>query len=309
MKASVFISWLRYTVVNKWGYIWGKCGITWTAKLQAALEKKYNSDPGKYSNYKSAVLYGARWFGHKVADCANLIRWAAKQAGDGSIHAGSNLIFDFDIAAKGQLSNGQRTDGHPLKPGTLVFTGENKGEHGHVGGYAGNGEVIEDVGTHTGVVTSKVTNGKWKWWGEPKHMEFDVPEGEYVPAAEMPENGPEQPEQPADGNTPATGRQTLRKGAKGADVKYLQELLQARGYSLGKYGVDGDFGSATEKAVKQFQKDWNLQQDGVVGPKTWAMLQSTPVKEILYTVTISHLPAVTADEIINKYGGVKDAEG
>ena len=76
-----------------------------------------------------------------------------------------------------------------------------------------------------------------------------------------------------------------------------------------KYGADGDFGSATEKAVKQFQRDWNLQQDGVVGPKTWAMLQSTPGKEILYTVTIPHLPAATADEVVNKFGGEKKAEG
>ena len=82
-----------------------------------------------------------------------------------------------------------------------------------------------------------------------------------------------------------------------------------RGYDLGKWGADGDFGKQTEKAVKQFQKDWNMKQDGVVGKDTWSMLLSTPEKPKTYTVRIEHLPAEKADEIISKYGGEKVAEG
>ena len=64
----------------------------------------------------------------------------------------------------------------------------------------------------------------------------------------------------------------LRKGAKGEQVKTLQRLLIAMGYDLGKYGADGDFGSATDKAVRAFQKDKKIGVDGIVGQNTWNKL-------------------------------------
>ena len=312
MKASVFISWLLYTYAESWGYIWGKCGILWTQARQNDLIKKYNSDPEKYSDYAKGAQYGSRWIGHYVADCANLLRWAAKKSGDVGVHSGSNLIWDCDLAKKGELRKGQRTDGEPLKPGTFVFTGD-ASKHGHVGAYIGNGDVIEDVGTLTGVKISKITDSKWTWWGERNGMDFDVPEGTIILPAEdatIPgENAPIQPSKPVDEETGKQTLPTLRRGDKGDAVRYLQTLLLDRGYDLGKWGADGDFGNATEKAVKQFQKDWDLKQDGVVGKDTWSMLLSTPEKPITYTVRIEHLPAEKADEIISKYGGEKVAEG
>lgn len=65
----------------------------------------------------------------------------------------------------------------------------------------------------------------------------------------------------------------LRKGSKGAEVKDLQNKLISLGYDLGKYGADGDFGSATEKAVKKFQKDHSIGQDGQAGPLTFTALE------------------------------------
>ena len=319
MKASVFISWLLYCLENSWGYIWGKCGILWTQARQNALVAKYNSDPDKYSDYKMGALYGARWIGHYVADCANLLRWCAKKSGDDGVHSGSNLIWQCDLSAKGALHNGQRTDGGELKPGTFVFTGESYDKHGHVGCYIGNGEVVEDEGTKKGVIKSKITDktstgaDRWAWWGERKGMDFDVNEGEYIlPAedAEKPgETAPSAPSNPADDKQDTQTLPTLRKGDKGDAVKYLQTLLIAQGYDLGKWGADGDFGAQTEKAVKQFQRDWNLKQDGICGKDTWSMILSAPEKVKEYTVTISHLSEETADEIIKKYGGEKKAEG
>lgn len=49
----------------------------------------------------------------------------------------------------------------------------------------------------------------------------------------------------------------------------LQMLLNARGAKL---EIDGDFGSKTEAAVKNFQKRHRLKVDGIVGPQTWAKL-------------------------------------
>lgn len=65
----------------------------------------------------------------------------------------------------------------------------------------------------------------------------------------------------------------LKLGSKGKEVELLQEYL--------KITVDGDFGPATEKAVKEFQKDRGLTVDGIVGPKTWSVLglASTDLEE------------------------------
>lgn len=65
---------------------------------------------------------------------------------------------------------------------------------------------------------------------------------------------------------------TLQKGSKGAQVKTVQRILKALGYDLGSYGVDGDFGTMTDKAVKAFQKAEKLEVDGIVGINTWTKL-------------------------------------
>lgn len=56
----------------------------------------------------------------------------------------------------------------------------------------------------------------------------------------------------------------LRKGMKNASVKALQALL----------GItqDGNFGTKTDAAVRKFQKEKKLAQDGICGPATWAKL-------------------------------------
>lgn len=64
----------------------------------------------------------------------------------------------------------------------------------------------------------------------------------------------------------------LKKGSTGDSVKALQILLTGYGYSCGTAGIDGDFGSATESALRAYQKDKSLTVDGKCGPKTWAAL-------------------------------------
>lgn len=64
----------------------------------------------------------------------------------------------------------------------------------------------------------------------------------------------------------------LKKGAKGEQVKALQALLIGYGYDCGPEGVDGSFGSSTDKAVRKYQKDHGLEVDGSVGPATWKSL-------------------------------------
>ena len=63
----------------------------------------------------------------------------------------------------------------------------------------------------------------------------------------------------------------LRLGSRGSAVSYLQQRLNAHGASL---KVDGVFGSATLRAVKNRQSAAGIGVDGVVGPKTWNALYS-----------------------------------
>ncbi len=65
---------------------------------------------------------------------------------------------------------------------------------------------------------------------------------------------------------------TIKKGMTGSYVETIQKRLIFHGYPLPKFGVDGDFGDETERAVKDFQNDKGLAVVGYVGPKTWAAL-------------------------------------
>lgn len=78
----------------------------------------------------------------------------------------------------------------------------------------------------------------------------------------------------------ATCPDTIRRGMKGESVRRLQSALRAAGYrgdvlNRAPVGVDGVFGSGTERAVKRWQKAHRLTADGVVGAKTWASLGIT----------------------------------
>lgn len=72
--------------------------------------------------------------------------------------------------------------------------------------------------------------------------------------------------------TAATARPLLRRGDAGDQVAALQAMLAAQGFAV---PADGDFGGATDAAVRQFQTRQGLQADGVVGPGTWQALAQT----------------------------------
>ena len=57
-------------------------------------------------------------------------------------------------------------------------------------------------------------------------------------------------------------------------MKELQEDLIALGYSLPKYGADGDFGGETKKAVEAFQRDHEMPVTGIADAKTLAAIET-----------------------------------
>ena len=78
----------------------------------------------------------------------------------------------------------------------------------------------------------------------------------------------------ATSNTSTATKSYLSKGDKGNDVKTMQTMLIAVGYSCGSYGADGDFGSDSDKALRKFQGDYGLTVDGKYGSKSKAKLES-----------------------------------
>lgn len=288
ISTEALIAKFQYALDNDWGYIWGTAGILWTAARQAQLEKTTDSDR------ESGRKYGKKWIGHTVADCSGLFDWAFRVLGGIDIYHGSNTIWNKYCTAKGELKKGKRDDGKDLKPGTAIFTHNTKTDvRGHIGLYIGDGWVIEASGTINGVIKSRITISKWVEWGELKGVNYEAGPADVIT-------------DPEENMTYGT----IRKGDKGPVVKYAQQLLMKAGYELPRFGADGSYGTETVSAVKAFQKANGLQQDGIIGPKTWAKLLDSKQAEVQqkYTVTIRDLDKTTAEEITAKYGGEMTAE-
>lgn len=76
---------------------------------------------------------------------------------------------------------------------------------------------------------------------------------------------------------------------KGDNVSALQQALNDAGYNCGR--VDGDFGGATERAIKAFEKDRGLEEDGIAWPGIIKLLglnfNSTDVPLVLTVTRVS----------------------
>jgi peptidoglycan hydrolase-like protein with peptidoglycan-binding domain len=63
----------------------------------------------------------------------------------------------------------------------------------------------------------------------------------------------------------------IDQGDTGQAVRALQRLLHDK-FGYGEVNVDGDFGPITKNAVLDFQAEYDLDVDGIVGPDTWQAL-------------------------------------
>ena len=76
----------------------------------------------------------------------------------------------------------------------------------------------------------------------------------------------------------AKANETLEKGDKGDAVKKLQERLKELGYF--KNTCNGTYAASTVNAVKAFQKNNGLTQDGIAGKATQNKLYATSAKNV-----------------------------
>ena len=134
---------------------------------------------------------------------------------------------------------------------------------GHVGYYIGNGWAVEWQGFAYGCVRTQVSKRPWTHWYALPFIDY----GDAIHSAPV-----RTPDTPATEYT--LGSRSLEKGAKGTDVKTLQELLLQLGFSLPKYGADGSFGTETLSALKAFQSKAGIKADGIYGTETHAALMA-----------------------------------
>jgi peptidoglycan hydrolase-like protein with peptidoglycan-binding domain len=64
----------------------------------------------------------------------------------------------------------------------------------------------------------------------------------------------------------------IRPGDRGPAVEDIQRRLLVLGYDLGRTGVDSVFLGRTAEAVRSFQQQHGLSEDGTVGDQTWSAL-------------------------------------
>jgi len=127
-------------------------------------------------------------------------------------------------------------------------------------------------GPHYGVSSSGLDGNlvrlsKWrKWIGETVEVEPPPP-----PTVPTPDPTPDPTPEGTDitVNVKLSKLSTKSTKALALPVKKWQGLLNAiAGQGL---AVDGDFGSKTDEATRNFQRFFGLEVDGIVGPKTWTV--------------------------------------
>lgn len=268
-----------------WAYVFGARGELCTP---ANRRKYYASKGAEHPTIKSACkgfdsgnCSGCKWYPKekrtRFFDCRGFPYWILLQ------------VYGWKLMGSGATSQWNNKDNWKaqgeiatMPKDTLVCLFVKKGSSMSHTGFGWNSETVE---CSAGVQHFTSRNKKWTHWGVPACIGAEVKPAE--PA-----------EEPKDKTWP-----TIRKGNKNVYVKQMQQILDKLGYNLGICGVDSDFGTATEKALKEFQRDHQLEQDGVCGPQTWAALKEAEAKlsekpaEERYTVTIKGLTKGQAEEL------------
>ena len=286
------VAWNAALACVGWAYVFGARGQYCTpANRRARYSDEHPTIKTACKNYNgsgASGCSGCKWLpGGKYTrffDCRGFTYWILKQVyGWELMGSGCTSQWNDEKNWKGKGT----VDNLPKNTLVCLFYQDknNKKVWAHTG-FGFNGETVE---CSSGVQHFTSMKAKWTHWAIPACVVSEEP----VPTPTPPSPTPPSP-------TPS-GKPTLRRGSKGEYVALAQTYLLNKGYDLGSCGVDSDFGRATEAAVKQFQKDHGLVDDGVIGAKTWEALETQGTN--LYTVTIPHLTKFKAEGFLKDYAG------
>lgn len=231
---------------------------------------KYAADPG------IAKLYG--WTPQNQPWCCTFVNWCFLTAFGYDV--GSRLTYGGTAACANSAQLFQSAGAFVYFPQVgdqaFFFSGGGINHTGIVVSVEGSlfRTVEGNYSDKVSLVEHNTGSADVAGFGRPK---WDLFEKEEVKPAQ-PVSGPDTAKDEGSGQTYTVSLRTLRRGDKGIRVERLQQLLIARGYWCGgrtfsgRETADGDFGAATEVAVKDVQLAAKLEQDGIVGQKTMTAL-------------------------------------
>ena len=291
MPIGQFVAELEKALNRKDGYIMGATGQDpkqWS--VNSWWFNQYRDGDYTEAQYQKALYW--REHAARVWDCNGMAEGIYKDFSGVSINTKARFNYAewCSIKGTGLIPVANR------KAGMAVFWGNSASTIHHVAYLykpvdasvpTGDWYLIEARGVAYGVVKTKLYSRKPNFWGMMDKY-FDYGDTSFVIT------------------TPdyKLGDRILKKGMTGDDVKELQSNLIQLGYSCGSYGIDGDFGSATESAVKLFQKANGLTVDGEVGTKTIAKINELlsvsgfNIKVTGGSVNVRTAPNITTGQII-----------
>lgn len=226
-------------------------GAKWNVLTEAYMAQMHKMYPSIVTNSYMQKARNKGQVGVPNTDCSGLIY------GYRGINKGSSQLYS---TAKKRLPIANVDD---FAVGTVLW------KSGHVGVYVGNGKCIEAKGINYGVVETDVSSQAWKYGLTFSDMTYD-----YSVKVEGTSKGINPYTEPTTIVTSTTN--ALLRGCKnyirkGDGVKWVQWELNEAGFNLDE---DGICGSATLKAIKEFQKSAKLTCDGLAGPDTRRALKA-----------------------------------
>lgn len=147
------ITWLNDKIGDY--YVWGSTGYVLT-------ESKLNELIAQYPNYVS-YSKNSKAIGHRVWDCASLVRYAMKQIGISMVSGATSQWKKTKWASKGTI------DQLPKDQVACLYRWTGSVMQ-HTGIYCGDGYVVDARGSKSGVIKSTLTSYPWTHFGIPEGL-------------------------------------------------------------------------------------------------------------------------------------------
>lgn len=219
-------------------YVYGAKG-SYGKLTQAHLNSLILAYPSMFTNIY--ITKAKRFVGRVCTDCSGLISWyTGKIIGSAQMYSSAYTrlpIKDIDKYA----------------PGVILW------KPGHVAVYLGDGKYteIEAKGIDYGCVKDDARKRGFTYGLTFKDIDYV-----YETKVQGTWKGENPYKEPSE---------TIYKGCNGQGVKWVQWELVEAGFKL---VIDGDCGTKTDKAIRDFQQSCKIKVDGKVGPTTRAALKT-----------------------------------